>query len=969
MPVTSSAHNSYPIPGATTGDNRLLDIQAVKNALVAIDTKIYDIDTTIAGGVGGGATGPQGPQGIQGPQGLIGPVGPQGPTGADSTVQGPMGPMGLQGPQGEVGPAGADGAGANYTLPAATASVLGGVKQGTNITIAGDGTISAIVSGGGGGSTAETLPGTTLASGITDSSLVRFGAIKCINLDQAGTVPSTGGMYLSGNSVRIVSAPGTFEIRNNANNAARLTIDNNSGVAYFTSAVTAPTFVGNLTGTATNATNAVNATNASNATKSTNLAGGVAGTIGFQAATDITNFTDVGAIGQVLTSNGSAPPTWQDGGVVNAQDVSGTTLAANVTASSLTSLGSLQHIALASGTAPPQFGMWYDNNGVQIATSTGGGFSIKTGGSSVFSVSGTGIGVFANTLSATSFIGNLSGNANTATTATTANSANTATTATNATHLTGGSSGKVPYQSAVGTTAFTSAGLSGQSLLSNGASAPTWGIPAVATTANTATDVLGGNAGNVVYQSSANNTEFVANGSNGQVLQCNGASAPSWVTPTVQSTVANISGGSAGNVAYQTGPGNTAFTSTGTAGQILQSNGTNAPTWVDNTAGGFTFGSTPITTGATVASFEGIKSIGFAISGGVAPQAGYPGIYCAGGPLMFVPSGNGYIFRNNANDTALLTLNNGGAATFLDNVTAPNFIGNASTASTSTVATNIAGGSAGKIPVQYGGSATEFTTVGAAGQFLTSAGGNTPIWTTVNLSTLGGIASALMGAVNGVATLNASGLVPASQLPSYVDDVIEVSNFASLPVTGESGKIYITLNDNKQFRWSGSVYNVLVASPGTTDAITEGTTNLFFTPARAIAAAGFNGTYSDIVATTSLKVAGLDVGTKIIPQNIKSADYTCISTDSGKQIFHPSADTTARTFTIPSNANVAYDIGTALTFINHNGAGVISIAIQTDTMRLSPTGTTGTRTLAANSIATAIKVTATEWLISGSGLS
>lgn len=51
-----------------------------------------------------------------------------------------------------------------------------------------------------------------------------------------------------------------------------------------------------------------------------------------------------------------------------------------------------------------------------------------------------------------------------------------------------------------------------------------------------------------------------------------------------------------------------------------------------------------------------------------------------------------------------------------------------------------------------------------------------------------------------------AGKVPSSQLPSFVDDVEEYANFAALPVTGETGKIYITLDDNKTFRWSGSVY-------------------------------------------------------------------------------------------------------------------------------------------------------------------
>ena len=110
------------------------------------------------------------------------------------------------------------------------------------------------------------------------------------------------------------------------------------------------------------------------------------------------------------------------------------------------------------------------------------------------------------------------------------------------------------------------------------------------------------------------------------------------------------------------------------------------------------------------------------------------------------------------------------------------------------------------------------------------------------------------------------------------------------------------------------------------------------------------------------------VGFRTIPQNSKSAAYTLVLSDSGKHIFHPSADTTARTFTIPANSSVAYPVGTVITFVNQDSAGDITIAINTDTLRLSPDGTVGSRTLAANGSATCIKVTSTEWLISGSGL-
>ena len=117
-------------------------------------------------------------------------------------------------------------------------------------------------------------------------------------------------------------------------------------------------------------------------------------------------------------------------------------------------------------------------------------------------------------------------------------------------------------------------------------------------------------------------------------------------------------------------------------------------------------------------------------------------------------------------------------------------------------------------------------------------------------------------------------------------------------------------------------------------------------------------------------VDGIDeVGFRNIPQNVQTADYTLVLSDAGKHIFHPSSDATPRTFTIPANSSVSYPIGTTITFINQQGAGLVTIAITTDTMRLSPGGVTGSRTLAQNGSATCIKVDATEWLISGTSLS
>lgn len=73
--------------------------------------------------------------------------------------------------------------------------------------------------------------------------------------------------------------------------------------------------------------------------------------------------------------------------------------------------------------------------------------------------------------------------------------------------------------------------------------------------------------------------------------------------------------------------------------------------------------------------------------------------------------------------------------------------------------------------------------------------------------------AAARGAANGVASLDGAGIVPASQLPSYVDDVLEYANQAAFPGTGETGKIYVALDTNATYRWSGSAYVSMGGTP------------------------------------------------------------------------------------------------------------------------------------------------------------
>lgn len=103
-----------------------------------------------------------------------------------------------------------------------------------------------------------------------------------------------------------------------------------------------------------------------------------------------------------------------------------------------------------------------------------------------------------------------------------------------------------------------------------------------------------------------------------------------------------------------------------------------------------------------------------------------------------------------------------------------------------------------------------------------------------------------------------------------------------------------------------------------------------------------------------------------IAQNSQSAPYTTVLADGGGQILHPTADNNARTFTIAANASVAYPVGTTITFVNQ--INTLTIAITSDTLQLAGSATTGSRTLAAGGLATAIKIASTLWFISGPGL-
>ena len=123
-----------------------------------------------------------------------------------------------------------------------------------------------------------------------------------------------------------------------------------------------------------------------------------------------------------------------------------------------------------------------------------------------------------------------------------------------------------------------------------------------------------------------------------------------------------------------------------------------------------------------------------------------------------------------------------------------------------------------------------------------------------------------------------------------------------------------------------------------------------------------------LTQSTTVAQSGTPVATSIgylgSPQIADQDDYTLALNDAGGHYYHVSG--TPHTLTIPANGSVAFPVGTVIAIVNENGAGAITLAITTDTLRW--TDQTGSRTIAANGTATLLKVAATVWRLTGDGI-
>ena len=274
--------------------------------------------------------------------------------------------------------------------------------------------------------------------------------------------------------------------------------------------------------------------------------------------------------------------------------------------------------------------------------------------------------------------------------------------------------------------------------------------------------IAGGTAGAVVYQSSVNTSGFSAVGTAGQVLVSGGTNAPTWVNQAAiaVSSTSNLSGGTAGGVPYQSASGTTSYLGAGTAGQVLTSGGTGAPTWTsvssltvasatnatnsvnvsvtDSAVGATavyptwvsaTTGNALINTTSTKLSFVPITGI-LTASGFVGPLTGNvtgTASSLAGGALGSVP------YQSGAGTTAFLAAGTAGYLLTTNGAGAPTWTSPAGlTVTNATNATSLSGGTAGGVPYQSASGTTSYLGAGTAGQVLTSGGTAAPTWTSAS---------------------------------------------------------------------------------------------------------------------------------------------------------------------------------------------------------------------------------------------
>jgi len=614
--------------------------------------------------------------------------------------------------------------------------VAGGVGIQKDVYIGGNITVGGVINGSLGGVAITTA--SNIANGLAGQLLyqVETGATSFVGPGTPGQLLTSAGSdiptYVDTSTIHV----GTADYAANAGSSAYASTATTSTYAAtaYTLANTASTYVGfaGVANTSTYAataytlanTSTIHVASAQYTVTATNVDGGDIGSLPYQTTTGTTTFLPLGTLNYVLKA-GVTGPEW---GTIDIVTVAYANTATN----------------LANGTAG------------QIPYQTDAGATSFTGPGQLGNLlvsGGTNGPSYVNTSSIHVRFAQVAITATIATTSTYSQSANTATYAgiayslidTSTTHV-----GIADYAVTAGT-------------LSNTA---TFQVGF----ASNATNIVGGNVGAVPYQTTTGSTTFLSLGSNGYILVA-GTTAPEWASLASlgignATSSTNISGGTSGQIPYQVSEGNTSFFGPGTAGQILVSSGTSAPSYISTASIHVRLSQLAITatnavsllntgtahvgvaqfsitaTNATRLLNTGTVHVGTAqiavtatlallattasnLSNTATTQVAYAvtSTNLTGGTAGSLP------YQTAFGKTTLLPLGAGGFV-LTAGALAPQWTEIASlSAGVANTATNIAGGTPGQIPYQFGSGITLFTGPGTAGQLLVSAGTDAPIYT------------------------------------------------------------------------------------------------------------------------------------------------------------------------------------------------------------------------------------------------
>ena len=244
-------------------------------------------------------------------------------------------------------------------------------------------------------------------------------------------------------------------------------------------------------------------------------------------------------------------------------------------------------------------------------------------------------------------------------------------------------------------------------------------VSGAVSTATTATNIAGGTAGALAYNTASGTTTFLTLGTTNYVLTA-GATSPQYVaqstlsvgSATSATTATNLAGGAAGYIPYQSASSTTSFLSAGTSGQVLTSGGSGAPTWSAPTA--VTTVTDDTTTNATRYPLFANQT-----TGNLSTE------YVSSTKLQFTPS----------TGTLAATVFSG-AGTSLTGTAASLSIGG-----TAAKATNVVGGAAGSLPYQSAADTTAMLALGTSGYVLT-AGASVPTYVAQSTLSVGNATNA-----------------------------------------------------------------------------------------------------------------------------------------------------------------------------------------------------------------------------------